>query len=97
MSEAAKILTAATEDGASESFQSHGGVNTVLVAGAFDGATVTVQISGDGETWVNTAVAFTAAGTQNFVSGRGFQHRLAVTSAGDETSIDAWRGYGLSA
>lgn len=92
-----KLFTAQTANGNSApvpttSFVEFTRPVTIVASGAFDSATLTLQVSpDDGTTWVSTASALTAAGilVVSPIDSR-LAYRLAVASAGAATSISAW-------
>lgn len=70
----------------------HGGPSVLVLAGTFDGATVTLQMSPDGgATWAGVDNgAFTAAAERTISLPQRCKVRLNLASAGGSTDIDAW-------
>jgi hypothetical protein len=77
--------------GESSSVQWYGGTGQIIVTGTFDSSTVSLQISpDDGSTWITiSGSSVTAADCKNFDL-NSCDLRLAITSAGASTSINAW-------
>lgn len=89
------LFSSQTANGQSETITWHGGTGTLVVAGTFDGATVSLQCSPDnGTTWiaVGTDSTLTAAGVAVFQLSPGNLLRLDLSIAGASTSITAWLG-----
>ncbi|MAF24529.1 hypothetical protein CL634_02995 [bacterium] len=85
-----QVLTSAVS-GNSTAVQWVGGIGQMVVTGTFDSATVSLQMSpDDGSTWITVSgSSLTSADCKNFDL-NSCDLRLAITSAGASTSINAW-------
>lgn len=83
------LFTAQALAGSSPVFISQGKYITLLSSGVFNGASLTVDVSADGTTWVPAGVSVTAAGVANFLLGQGLKVRLTLGSVGASTSVTA--------
>jgi hypothetical protein len=86
----AQVMTSKTS-GESSAVQWFGGTGQMIVTGTFDTSTVSLQVSpDDGVTWITVSgSSITAADCKNFDL-NSCDIRLAITSAGASTSINAW-------
>jgi hypothetical protein len=66
----------------------HGGLGTILATGTFDGATISLEMKGEGTEWVTVAdSSFTQAGAASLLGG-GFNLRGVVANAGASTELN---------
>lgn len=85
-----KLFEEMNENGNSNVVDWHGGTGTFWAWGDFDGATIALEASPDGENWfsVGGTISFVEKGVAAFALGP-CKLRAAVTDAGAETSISA--------
>ncbi|MBO6678268.1 hypothetical protein [Parvibaculum sp.] len=86
----AKLFDEAAANGSSEPMPWQGGTGTFWVWGAFDGASVMLEASPDGENWftVGESVQFSERGIAAFALGP-CRLRATIANAGADTSISA--------
>lgn len=86
----AKFLDGAKTDGSSAAVEWPGGTGTFWAWGEFDGVTVVLEASPDGETWftVSAEIQFTEKSVGAFALGP-CKLRATMTGAGEATNIFA--------
>jgi len=86
------IMENRTTDGFSDEITNFGGSVQIQVAGTFDGASVTMQISQDGLAFVNLdelPATYTAPDVVIFTLLQGAVYRLSVINSGASTDVSA--------
>jgi hypothetical protein len=83
-----KLFDGATADGPGDAVTVHRGAVAFAAAGTFDGATVTLQLSLDGQEWFD--VASLGSKDIKLVDMPPAIIRASISGAGGSTSVTAW-------
>jgi hypothetical protein len=79
-----------TANGSSDAVTAESSRGTFITYGTWDTATMTIELSADGTTWIPvTSGAFTANGYITVDLSPGVQYRYTLSSVGASTSLDA--------